>query len=447
MAGATESLLVAIGVIIVAAFFASLGFRFFRIPDIIFLIGLGVLLGPVAQFVDVGLFQSLSPIIGTIALIIILFEGGLKIRRDDLLGGATTGAALALIVFLATALLCALVANQVAGLAPPQSLLLGMSLGGAGAVIVIPLIQHMGVGQKAQTIVSIEAAVSDVFVILGVFGLATALNLSNEAQQDPTSLFVVHLAQTFSIGILVGVAAGFGWVSALKAFKERSYEYVLTIAILFLVYTLVEFLHGSGPLAVLAFGLVVGNSRKSQRLAAELKTSAAPRRGAGWEWTPVFGGELVHLHHEVVFFIRAFFFVTLGVTLDISLFADARILGIGALLALGVILGRFWGVKSLLGRSQLSNYDRNAITLMFPLGLAAAVVSLAPATRFDPPIPDTQNFGAYAVIVIVITNLLASLLVFVFSAPRFRNVPSAAAPTDAAHAAKATGRKRLPKKA
>src|SRR5687767_12102399 len=110
MAGVhAEPLLIAVGVIVTGAFLANLLFRATRLPDIILLISLGVVLGPVTHFVDVHLFEAIAPFLGTVALIVILFEGGLKIHWDELKGGVLQGALLAVLVFTGTALLCALV--------------------------------------------------------------------------------------------------------------------------------------------------------------------------------------------------------------------------------------------------------------------------------------------------------------------------------------------------
>jgi potassium/hydrogen antiporter len=347
-----------------------------------------------------------------VAIIIILFDGGLKIRFEELLKGVAGGALLALLVFAATSLLCALVAHLVLHLPAATSLLLGMALGGAGAVIVIPLIQHLGVSERAQTIVSIEAATSDVLVVIGVVGLSTALALR---QTDPSTL-ATSVVQTFAIGIAVGVAAGLGWANALRRFEQRSYEYVLTIAVLFLVYALVELLHGSGALAVLALGLIVGNSRKTQKIAK--RHEMRPRTGKrNWEYAPVFGMDLHNLHEELVFFVRAFFFVALGVVMNLDILVTPRFLVVGLLLSLGVMVARVWGMLLLFGRSKLPAWDKLAVTMMFPLGLAAAALSIVPSQK---GVPGTEDFGSYAAVVIVFTNLFAAILVYVFSTDRMR---------------------------
>lgn len=406
-----EPFLIAVGLMIVGAFFGSLVFRRFRVPDIVFLIGLGVVLGPVTNFVDVEVFRAIAPLAGTIALIIILFDGGLEIRIQEIVHGVTSGGVLGLIVFVGTALLCAAAAHFVGGIEWPYALLLGMALGGAGAVIVIPLIHELEVSERSRTIVSIEAATSDVLVVVGVVGLSTVLSLK---EGDPAAL-TRNLVQTFAVGLSGGVVAGLLWTQGLKRFTERSYEYVLTMAILFLLYAGVEELHGSGALAVLAFGLVIGNQTKIEKIKEDL----GRRKARNWRYAPVFHADLRNLHQEMVFFIRAFFFVALGVIINPQIVFTPRFLGLGLLLTLGVILGRFWGVVLLLGRSRLPQWDKIAIGLMFPLGLAAAALSIVPFDRFG--LDGARDFGSYAAVVILLTNVVSSIAVFVLSTAGVRS--------------------------
>lgn len=413
MALETEPFLLAVGLMIVGAFVGSLVFRRFRLPDIVFLIALGVVLGPVTHFVDIEVFHAIAPLVSTVAIILILFDGGLNVRIQEIVHGVASGSLLALLVFTSTSLLSALVVHLVADIPGNLSLLMGMALGGAGVVIVIPLIHQMGVGDRARTIVSIEAATSDVLVVVGVVGLATALAI----QETDPSTFVQNIVQTFAVGLALGLGGGLGWAYALRRFRERSYEYVLTISALFLLYALTELIDGSGALAVLAFGLVVGNSRKTQKVQHDPEASSK-KRGRGWVYAPVFGLDLRNLHHELVFFVRAFFFVALGVVLNLDVLARPRFLLVGLLLSLCVIAGRFWGVVLVFGKSKLPRWERLAITLMFPLGLAAAALSIVPYERFG--LAGTEDFGSYAAVVIVLTNLFAAFFVWLFSTSRLR---------------------------
>lgn len=382
------------GVMVVGGVVASLAFRRTGIPDILFLIALGVLLGPVTGVVDVDALRTVVPFVGAIAIVIILFDGGLEIKMRDLGEGVRAGVFLAFVVFSATAALCALVGRVVGGLPWGNAWLLGMAFGGAGVLIVIPLVRALGVKPTTVTIVSVEAAVSDVLVVIGVYSVAGALAAEEFG--------ILPLAQAFVLkfvgGTLAGLLVGRFWARAMRAFEGEAYEYVLTLAVVFLVYSLAEAVGASGLMAALAMGFVLGNTIRKD-----------PVRGDA----PAFGGSIMRSQHEVVFFVRSFFFVGLGALIDPALFLDARFLALGALLAVAVVAGRLLGVAALWPGRGPPVREQRAVAFMFPLGLAAAALSLVPSRTFG--IPGTERFGDVAAVVIVLTNVLAAILVAVFA--------------------------------
>jgi len=70
-----------IGAVLILGFIASLIFERTKVPDVIILIFVGMIFGPVLNIVRVeGLISVLAPYIGTLALIIILFDGGLNLN-------------------------------------------------------------------------------------------------------------------------------------------------------------------------------------------------------------------------------------------------------------------------------------------------------------------------------------------------------------------------------
>jgi len=68
-----------IGGVILIGFLANLLFRLTRISSVLLLIAIEVLLGPVTGWVTSGSLIVIAPFFGTIALLIILFEGGLEL--------------------------------------------------------------------------------------------------------------------------------------------------------------------------------------------------------------------------------------------------------------------------------------------------------------------------------------------------------------------------------
>ena len=67
------------GMIIILGFLANYLFRKTKIPDILILLLLGLLLGPTFHVVDPTSLISIAPLFANLALVILLFNGGLNL--------------------------------------------------------------------------------------------------------------------------------------------------------------------------------------------------------------------------------------------------------------------------------------------------------------------------------------------------------------------------------
>ena len=74
-----------VGGLLVVAFLANRVFGLTRIPDVLVLMTLGVLLGPVLGLVQRGTLAQTTNLLGTLAIILVLFEGGLELNLRDTL--------------------------------------------------------------------------------------------------------------------------------------------------------------------------------------------------------------------------------------------------------------------------------------------------------------------------------------------------------------------------
>src|SRR3989304_8507136 len=88
-----------IGMIILIGFFGSLSFEKTKVPDVLVLLGIGVLLGPVFRVVSPESLTHFAEYFGSLALMIILFEGGMDMDIDKLLKEFGTASILVLISF------------------------------------------------------------------------------------------------------------------------------------------------------------------------------------------------------------------------------------------------------------------------------------------------------------------------------------------------------------
>lgn len=404
MASGAVTALLAIGAAVAVAFVASALFRRTHIPDILFLLGTGALLGPVLDLADVDAVQSALPVLGALAIITILFDGALEVTPSQMRAFGVPAVGLSLTVLATTMVLCAVVANQVAGMAWTPALLLGLCFGGAGIAIIVPLARRMGVSHDANAVILLEAVTSDIFVIIGMFVACTIVTVGTVGLG-----LALELVLILAWALATGPAAGWLWARFLGRWGHTTNAYMATLAVLVLVYAITEVLGGSGALAVLLFGVVVGNS-KGRPVGSGLRNQ-------------VFARELVAFHHEVVFFVRAAFFTGLGVVTRWELLLGRAFLVTGLLLALAVGVCRALGVGVALGRSGLSRWDRVATAMLFPMGLATAAVSVVPLAF---GIPGAELIVDYAAVVIVLTNVLGTLAVFAASTLHQRHRPPAA---------------------
>jgi NhaP-type Na+/H+ or K+/H+ antiporter len=74
-----------LGGLLVLAFVTNRLVRFTRVPDVILLMATGVLIGPVLHWVNPDIFRGATHGFGSLALILILFEGGLDLKLREIL--------------------------------------------------------------------------------------------------------------------------------------------------------------------------------------------------------------------------------------------------------------------------------------------------------------------------------------------------------------------------
>ncbi|MHA2344900.1 MAG: cation:proton antiporter domain-containing protein [Candidatus Hodarchaeales archaeon] len=75
----TDNLLLLVSSTLLLSYISNLMYNKTNIPDIVWLLGFGIILGPVLGYFDNSLFISLSPLMSTVALSIILFDAGIHL--------------------------------------------------------------------------------------------------------------------------------------------------------------------------------------------------------------------------------------------------------------------------------------------------------------------------------------------------------------------------------
>ncbi|HLE48104.1 MAG TPA: cation:proton antiporter, partial [Candidatus Thermoplasmatota archaeon] len=130
--------------------------------------------------------------------------------------------------------------------------------------------------------------------------------------------------------------------------------------------------------------------------------------------------DMTQFNGEVAFLVRSFFFVYLGVILDVRGLTD-RFIFISLLIVGAIIVARMFAVYTMTVRGGVMRNYRGLMIAAIPRGTTAAVLSTLPATR---GIPGTQDFAGYAVVVILLTNLMFTVGLYLFFRGATRPAPA-----------------------
>ena len=340
-----------------------LGNRLFKrtgIPDMLFLITLGIFFGPILGVFDSASVIDLAPYIAALSLVIILFDGGLKMSLYEVFSGSTRAALLATLGFVFAVVSISLFVHLVMGLPLLYAVLFGAIYGGGGSSIaVLSVVTRVPMSKGCETVLSLESVIDDVLctvislVVIGVIitGYVDSVIIAKDIMGQ------------FSIGIIMGLAAGMIWLFILRKIAKEPYAYMLTLAVAFFTYAIAEYLGGNGALSSLLFGIVLGNEKEIMKFFKR----PSPRNVC-------VDAELMRFEEEIAFAIRSFFFVYLGlltVTIDInSLFW-------GLILSFLLLLVRYGTVRVATIRSPLRK-EGAVMSVVLTRGLVAAIIATIP---------------------------------------------------------------------
>ncbi|MBX5329272.1 MAG: cation:proton antiporter [Candidatus Bathyarchaeota archaeon] len=394
------------GSIIVIGFLTNYIFERTGFPDMLFLIVLGMLIGPLAGVINASSIMGLAPYLAALALVFILFDGGMAMNIYRVFSESPRAAILAIAGFVMNVVVTT--AFMMFIVIPDRpllySVLFGTMFGGSSSIVVISLASKIKISEKCSTILSLESAITDILCI--IFSLVVI-----EILLRGTSLELITIGQSiasrFSIGIVFGIIFGLAWLSVLKRIREISYAYMLTLAVVLLAYALSEFLGGSGSLCSLLFGIMLGNEKEIYRI---LKI------GGSSDLAVDFG--LKRFESEIAFLLRTFFFVYIGLIVTIS---NITTVILGVILSLLLLLTRLGAVKLATIRCFELIKERPIMGVMLTRGLAAAVLATLPLQYSTPEAIAQYGYPAevfqslsplyinFAVMIILTTAIIATV--------------------------------------
>ena len=199
--------------------------------------------------------------IGTVALALILFDGGLHTRTSALRAAWKPAALLATVGVLVTAAITGSAASVILGVPLLTGLLLGSIVASTDAAAVFSVLRSQGVHlrQRLAATLEIESGSNDPMAIFLTVGLVEVLAGRMALGWELAGLFATQMG----VGTLVGLGVGWGAVQIINRIRlDAAGLYpLLAGACGFIAFGLAAVLGGSGFLAIYLAGIVVGNSR------------------------------------------------------------------------------------------------------------------------------------------------------------------------------------------
>jgi cell volume regulation protein A len=255
----TYWLLAGAAALVLAGIGSSLVARRFGAPLLLVFLVLGMLAGVDGpggiRFDDYELTYRL----GSLALAIILFDGGLRTRREAFRGVLAPTLLLATLGVLITAGLTGAAAHWLLALGPIESMLLGAVVASTDAAAVFFLLRAGGLQLRARVgaTLEIESSANDPVAVL----LTTLLASYLAAPQDLGALALAReLALQFGLGALLGAAGGVAIAALMRKLPlSGGLAALFLVAGAVFVFGTAGALHGSAFLAVYIAGVVVGN--------------------------------------------------------------------------------------------------------------------------------------------------------------------------------------------
>ncbi len=232
-----------------------------RMPAIVLMLVAGVLVGPVTGLFDPArdIGELYRPMI-SLAVAVILFEGGMTLNRHTLSDAATGVRRLVLIGAPLGWLTSALAVHYGAGLGWESAAVFGGIMIVTGPTVIAPLLRQARLKKRPANLLQWEAIVNDpIGALAAVFAFEViAVMYATAAPGEALGEFLLGTAWA----AIVGAAAGWGIAQAFRRYWVPEYMKVpvlfATLLVAFAASDLV--MHESGLVAVTIMGIVIANA-------------------------------------------------------------------------------------------------------------------------------------------------------------------------------------------
>jgi cell volume regulation protein A len=315
--------------------------------------------------------------IGVVALIVILFDGGMHVGWRRLRSSLYPVAMLGTVGTFATAAITAAGAHYLLGFEWMTAWLLGAALAPTDPAVMFSVLGNREVGGRSGTILEGESGAND------PVGIALMIGLIELATHDDAgaSTVAIEFAVEMAVGLVVGLAGAAALLRLVRfPLPSEGLYPIRVLAAAGVVYGLASVLGGSGFLAVFVAGVVLGDAR-------------APYKG-----------EIERFHSALASLAEISVFVALGLTIDLTDVLGSRDLLDGLAIALVLFfVARPLPVFGLLAPAHLRRGERVLIAWG---GLKGAVPILLAALVLLAGVDDADRIYDIVFVVVAVSVLV-----------------------------------------
>lgn len=297
----TYTVLIILSALVIFSYLFDLVASKTKLPSVLLLLLLGIALRLVVDKLQIHTYNFLQilPTLGTVGLILIVFEGSLELKYARNKNKVIKGAFLsALLILIATTAVITFIIYQITKESLYLCFVNAIPFSVISSAIAIPSVAN--INKKSKEFIIYESSFSDILGII-LFNFAVSnqhITIGSFGQLAINTILILLLSVVACITLLY-----------LMGRLRHHIKFFLIISILIMVYAIGQSFHLSALVLILSFGLFLNNADTIKHL---------------W-FRSVFiyknlSNDLVQLHQlsaETAFILRTFFFVIFGFTMDI----------------------------------------------------------------------------------------------------------------------------------
>jgi len=379
----TALTVVMLGFLVFAAHVFTELFSRRRVPDLLLLLIIGVLIGPVFKVVTPESFGSFGNVFSTITLVIILFESGSELSLSTIRESFKGMISLTLISYFSIMAVLGILGHYCLCLPWVTSFFMGAVLGGAAEAIVIPLTKQLKISNSCKTTMVLETSFSTVICFIISIALLKAIQENDFSFGE----VVGNVISSFILAGILGFLGAVFWATALHRIRTVKNSTFTTPAFVFIIYGINSLLGFSGEIAALTFGITLANINSVYNSTFKKFFKKEPN-------TLNYNEKM--LFSEIAFLLRTFVFIYIGISIQLN---DWKSILIGVIIVFILFILRTISVRYSIVKNgnDYTELETMYMSCLVSKGLAAAILATM-LTMIDVPGADMVKNIVYSVI-------------------------------------------------